>query len=304
METFTGIVKSGVFALIPIGIYSTFVWWVTWKEKQLGWLVGFAVLWGALPAFAFVALVPFLFMYLGNSPIFHESNQIWLMSIVVPLLEEILKTLSILSIFAIYRHKNITPTEGLVYGSLVGLGFSMVEDFWYYLAALQSGGFSSISGVALVRGLLGGLNHSVYSGIAGAGLGLAFVTPRPWKWLLASSGFVIASFVHCLYNLTAFIADDISLGVYSVETRMLAMVVNATISALGVCLLLLIAICSWGEIKAILKQNVLPFASQKASREKIASVIDRPWPPMMPSSRDRVEDVVRLAIAQKIARYR
>lgn len=304
METFAGIIKSGVCALIPIVIYSAFVWWVTWKEKQLSWLVGFAVLWGSIPAFAFMILVPFLFIHMGEFSIFHESNQIWLMSLVVPLLEEILKTLSILSIFAIYRHKNITPTEGLVYGSLVGLGFSMVEDFWYYLSALQSGGLSNISGVVLVRGLLGGLNHSVYSGIAGAGLGLAFITPRPLKWILASSAFIVASFVHCLYNFTAFVSDDNSLGVYSVETRMLSMVVNATISALGVCLLLLLAICSWEEIKGILKNKVLPTVVQKTERDKIESVLSESWPPITSSSRNKIGDVINLALAYKIARYR
>lgn len=216
--------------------------------------------------------------------------------------EEGLKTLSIIAMIAYLRRPTLTVVEGLLYGSLVGLGFSMVEDFWYYLSKLQEVGTTLPAEEMIARGLLGAFNHAVYSGLVGAGLGMANRSPRPAKWIWASLSFVGAIGLHSLYNFTAFISDDNFLSEFSVNFRMSAMVVNALISALGVCLFFALALGSWDEIKNVLLRNVAPEIKDPQLSQRIKDVRELNYPPFMTASKGSPtsKEVIALAVRKQL----
>jgi RsiW-degrading membrane proteinase PrsW (M82 family) len=87
-------------------------------------------------------------------------------------------------------------TDGIVYGSAVGFGFSLVEDLLYYA---QFG-----PEVFVVRRIFGGFAHAAFTSLAGIGIGLApWVRSCVWKLALPVLGLAGAILLHALFNFTA-----------------------------------------------------------------------------------------------------
>ena len=95
-------------------------------------------------------------------------------------------------------------TDGIVYGAAVGLGFAFTEDVHYLFTDVQLEGFlAATTDFASRRDFFGYdmLHHAIYSGIVGAGLGLASIA-RNWfariGWGLG--GFLLAVLLHAINN--------------------------------------------------------------------------------------------------------
>ena len=57
---------------------------------------------------------------------------------------------------------------------MVGLGFAFVENIFYGMgAAAEGGGLGDVFVLALLRSVVFGLNHSLFTSVTGAGLGYA-----------------------------------------------------------------------------------------------------------------------------------
>jgi RsiW-degrading membrane proteinase PrsW (M82 family) len=87
-------------------------------------------------------------------------------------------------------------TDGIVYGSAVGFGFSLAEDLLYYA---QDG-----PEVFVVRRIFGGFAHAAFTSLTGIGIGLA-PWVRSWFWKLALPVLGLAGVIllHALFNFTA-----------------------------------------------------------------------------------------------------
>ena len=87
-------------------------------------------------------------------------------------------------------------TDGIVYGSAVGFGFSLAEDLLYYA---QFG-----PEVFVVRRIFGGFAHAAFTSLTGIGIGLApWVRSWVWKLALPVLGLAGAILLHPLFNFTA-----------------------------------------------------------------------------------------------------
>lgn len=86
--------------------------------------------------------------------------------------------------------------DGIIYGSAVGFGFSLAEDF-LYLAQFGPEVF-------ITRRFFGGFGHAAFSALVGVGIGLApWVRPGFLKLALPVLGLSAAILLHALFNLTA-----------------------------------------------------------------------------------------------------
>jgi len=72
--------------------------------------------------------------------------------------------------------------DGFVYGSLVGLGFSITEDLYYATTDLDP------EGMILFRGLNSIFAHSIFTGIIGASIAYAYLTKKKIGYGIASLG--------------------------------------------------------------------------------------------------------------------
>lgn len=94
--------------------------------------------------------------------------------------------------------------DGFVYGALIGLGFKLAEDVYYFVAEF-GGTVDGVLGGFIVRVVLSGLySHPLYTGLAGIGVAY-FVTRRDEhsrnrRTLVAVLFFASAIAAHFLWN--------------------------------------------------------------------------------------------------------
>jgi RsiW-degrading membrane proteinase PrsW (M82 family) len=198
-DPFTAAVLQAAVLLIAIRFLD--VW-----EREPMWLVCGLVVWGAAGATLLAAA--------GNGALeglLSENVQlVWGPAIWAPLVEESAKGIvllaALLASWAAAQHFAIAPefdgpTDGMVYGAAVGVGFAFAENSFAFLNEAFTGAGREV--LAFREGFLNlnTLSHAVYTATLGAGLGLAsWAKHRTARIAFALGGFAGAVFLHTLHN--------------------------------------------------------------------------------------------------------
>jgi len=133
-------------------------------------------------------------------------------AIAAPTVEEVAKGMALVGafVFSAWAHKSFGTkrlrglTDGLVYGAAVGLGFAFTEDVKYLFDVAASGDFAE--GVSVFAGRrdfigLGMLQHAIFTGMFGVGVGLATWARRWWwKGIMPILGLATAILLHAFNN--------------------------------------------------------------------------------------------------------
>lgn len=190
---------SAAILLIVVAV----VWWFDRYDREPLHLVAMVFLWGASAA-PLMSVV--LFGLIDRLPSgFNETSAGAAISlgIVTPMIEEFSKAMAVVLI-VIFSSKFDNPTDGVVYGTAVGLGFAVSENVIYGVSAgahLQS----TIGILVLVGGrtLLSAGVHALSSATFGGFLGHAMMSGRfPAKMIWAATGLLIAIVLHGSWNLS------------------------------------------------------------------------------------------------------
>jgi protease PrsW len=199
---------SSLLALVPLRI----LWYLDRRERETPWLFAAAFLWGglistglALPfntAFAqlvdaWVAQNPALIEVLGP-----EAALMLSAPISAPLIEEATKALGVLVLFWLLRAEFDNMRDGIVYGALVGLGFTWFEAPIYVAQGYAETGVAPWGMQLGWRYALFGFGgHALFTALFGAALGLALQTRRRWLRVVAPlGGLALAVLAHALNN--------------------------------------------------------------------------------------------------------
>jgi RsiW-degrading membrane proteinase PrsW (M82 family) len=208
-----GLVVSVLVTLIPSLLVIAILWWLDRYEKEPLWLLGIVFFWGAIPTIIFslltqVLLDPPLSARLGHSILYPLANT----SVIVPLTEESFKALILLALFVFFRQEFDGVMDGILYGALIGFGFSVVEDTAYLMRGLlEGGGWAEWGTMVALRVGLYNLNHSVFTACVGVGFGLARNTGKRFKWVLYPVlGWVVAVSLHGIHNAGTVLAESTS----------------------------------------------------------------------------------------------
>ncbi len=192
-------------AVLPVLIYIGLIYWVDHYEKEPVWLLSAAFVWGAVPA----ALLALFFNTLFSLPfyaLFSESSaELATGGAIAPVVEEVVKGLALFLILVVQRHELDSPLDGIIYGAMVGMGFAMVENVLYYTTYFGENGASGWNELVLVRGVIFGLNHALYSSLTGLGIALAQMS-RNWAVRIAAPllGLFAAIVLHAIHNVAMF----------------------------------------------------------------------------------------------------
>lgn len=183
-------------------IYALIVWRIDRWEKEPFPLMLAAFLWGAIPSviFALIAQVG-----LGITPESGAANgevsllsELYEASLVAPVTEEIFKGLGVLLIFNFFRREIDSVLDGLIYGSVVGFGFSAIENILYFSSQPDP---ASLIFLFFLRAFIFGMLHALFTGLTGVGFALGKFSANPLMrvlWPLLGLG--IAMFTHALHN--------------------------------------------------------------------------------------------------------
>ncbi|MBX7236437.1 MAG: PrsW family intramembrane metalloprotease [Caldilineales bacterium] len=261
---------SVVAAVVPAIVYVVAVWWSDRYEREPGWLLTTAFLWGAIPAILLSVAGAVLLQ--GPQAVFDTGlrNSLFHGALVAPVVEEIAKGLALVGIAVFFAREIDSTLDGIIYGALVGIGFGMTENFLYFLqVAIEQNG-ANWPVVAFLRTVVFGLNHAFYSAILGAVLGYALTT-RPTtggRWLLALFGLAAAIVVHGLHNLVSLLTPFAPA----------LLLFDVLLSWGGVIVLVVIIVAAWrkekgwirtylaDEVPAVLSEDGYRFAQGAAQR--------------------------------------
>lgn len=203
-----------VAAVLPTLAYGGLILWIDRYEPESWELRGLTFFWGAVIA-VFLALIfnttAFSIFAALSDP---DTGAILTAAISAPLVEESAKGVLVLIVLMVTRKHIDGMLDGLVLGALVGLGFAMTENIMYFGQAYDDGGASTVGALFVVRSLINGLGHAVWTSFTGAAIGWA--RDRHGRGLLRAIvpviGWSAAVLGHAVWNLGA----SIVIGILSV----------------------------------------------------------------------------------------
>lgn len=194
---------SALAAAVPITLYIALIYWVDRYEKEPWWLLLATFLWGAVPSILFAYLFNTIFslpVYLLAGDTLGETISA---AFVAPIVEETIKGLAVLGILVLWRDEIDSPLDGIIYGAMVGLGFALVENVFYFVTVYNEGGIEAWGINVFVRSIVFGLNHALFTSMTGLGIAIARTSSQPLVKIVALfGGWATAVFLHFLHNLS------------------------------------------------------------------------------------------------------
>ncbi|MFN2531736.1 MAG: PrsW family intramembrane metalloprotease [Pyrinomonadaceae bacterium] len=189
-------------ATLPVPVYVVLVLWIDRYESEPVWMLATAFFWGALVA-------PFFAFLLNTttgvivSAITNDLNagETFAAVISAPIVEESAKAI-ILFVFFFWKKDEFDGiVDGIVYASLVALGFAMTENIQYYGKAALQGGGGGLGVLFFIRGAMAPFSHPLFTSMTGIGLGLARQTSNlAVKLVTPLIGLAMAIFMHSVWN--------------------------------------------------------------------------------------------------------
>ena len=178
-------------------------------EREPKLVLAAAVVWGAVIATSMAAQANDAWLSILSKVASPDLASQWGAAIVGPGVEETLKLAGVVTLFLIVPGEFDGVMDGFVYGAMVGLGFTVVEDVSYFITAVAAapGTFDQSGPVFdtfLVRVVGGGLyGHVLFTGLTG--LGFAYIATRrsvAWSARLWRGGLCIVAGVaaHAIWN--------------------------------------------------------------------------------------------------------
>jgi protease PrsW len=174
-----------------------------YEREPLSLVIG-AFLWGAVAATTLAVLANLGWGAVIAQSLDPEVAARWVPALTAPWTEEILKAAGVVLIYLIARGEIDDIMDGFVYGAMVGLGFAVVENVFYFIAVFGGETEGVLVGFffrVIASGLYG---HVLYTGLAG--IGIAYFTTRRGEATfgsrlgVAGGLFGLAMLAHFLWN--------------------------------------------------------------------------------------------------------
>ncbi len=223
-------------AVIPTIGYTLFIWWLDRYEKEPLPLLIAAFLWGAIPAILLAILFEVILAVPVSASLLGPAATTWL---VAPLVEEPVKATALVLLFFFARGEFDGPLDGIVYGALIGFGFSMTENLLYFLS------YPADLGVLFwLRSIFFGFNHALFTGIVGLALGSVRYAPQRWLgYVVLPASLLVAILLHGLHNA-------------AVGFQLLGLAFSWVVQSAGVITIVLIAVLTWKHERTWMLQEL------------------------------------------------
>jgi RsiW-degrading membrane proteinase PrsW (M82 family) len=251
-------------AIVPNALYVLLFYWADRYEREPLWLLLVAFFWGALPAII-ISLIGEL--VIGEPFVTGPESLIGDVvssSVVAPVVEEVVKGAALFAIYWWQRQEFDGILDGIIYGALVGFGFAMTENVFYFIGAFDEGGFGRLSVVIFLRSILFGLNHAFYTSLLGIGIGIArhkrsFLARALW----CTVGLAAAIFAHALHNLGASLAA-VNFATFGLSLLVAGAALSVTLIAIGL---------SWQQERNVISAELAPEVGQLLSQEEYGQLV-------------------------------
>jgi RsiW-degrading membrane proteinase PrsW (M82 family) len=150
-------------AILPVPVYITLALWLDRYDPEPARLLVKSFTWGAIVAVFFAMIVNEWVAFITGSEAVSAM-------VAAPFGEEVMKATALLLLFHFQRHDFDNVTDGVVYATMVGLGFATTENVYYYGSAFLDGQTET---VFLLRGAVSPFAHPLFTSMTGIGIGLS-----------------------------------------------------------------------------------------------------------------------------------
>jgi len=183
-------------AVLPMTFYLVLIWKMDKYEPEPIKFVLVHFFWGALGAILLSiigsALLGIATGINGTSKTDSAIQTIFF----APFIEEIAK--GMLLFWTVNSRKFDNITDGIVYGTAIGLGFGMTENFLYFTAYGDSA--SSWFYLVIVRSLFSAVMHAISTGTFGAALGISKYSNLLVRIFFPILALIFSMFIHFVWN--------------------------------------------------------------------------------------------------------
>ncbi|WP_018656560.1 PrsW family intramembrane metalloprotease [Actinomadura flavalba] len=195
-----GFWASLLLALLPIPLLIALVLALDRMEPEPPRILLFAFAWGAGVAVLGALVLNTLGLLYITEPLFGQERGRYVSAAVgAPIVEETLKGAVLFGMLWWRRTEIDGYVDGVIYASMVGLGFAMMENITYYMRAYEEGGAAALQGVFVLRGLILPFSHPLFTAMTGLGVAYA-ATHRRGQILAPLAGLLAAMVLHGLWN--------------------------------------------------------------------------------------------------------
>jgi RsiW-degrading membrane proteinase PrsW (M82 family) len=197
----------GVICVTPLVLtYLVFIRWVDRFEPEPWWLIVCAFLWGALfatmgGAYGSGLAQTVASRIFGANP---EALDVIGATVFAPIFEESAKGggVALIAIASALGLRELDgPLDGVIYGGVVGLGFTLTEDILYVATQFSTHGLGGFVVLLFLRTVLLGLSHCTFTACTGLGFGIA-AEAKGWGTKIGAPiiGFGCAMAMHAMHN--------------------------------------------------------------------------------------------------------
>jgi RsiW-degrading membrane proteinase PrsW (M82 family) len=247
-------------AFVPVPMLAFVVLQLDRYEKEPWQVLLAAFLWGAVVATFIAAISNDIIGAIVSAIVGEALGDLLTTSVVAPIVEETAKGVALLLLYWILRHEFDNVLDGIVYGSLVGIGFAMTENILYFGRTLQENGLVGLGVLFYLRVMLGGFGHALYTGTTGAGLGYARETHRPWLIpILVPGAYILGIIQHAAWN---FLAATVVPALLPEDLNPLVLlfvvmpITTVVLTAPGIIALLIIARLAWRREAGVIRDHL------------------------------------------------
>jgi RsiW-degrading membrane proteinase PrsW (M82 family) len=193
---------SVIAAVTPAIIYSKLVLRLDRYEREPKRVAIGAFAWGAVGAIFFSIIIELISGGILIATVGKDAGTILTLGVGAPIIEETCKALALVGLLIFFRDEFDNVLDGLVYGALIGLGFAMTENMLYFGSAYLEDGLSAFGALFIVRAVIDGFGHALYTGTTGAAIGWSRSRhgQGTMRFVVPFIGLFLAIFQHFLWN--------------------------------------------------------------------------------------------------------
>lgn len=185
-------------AVLPTLFLVWIIWWADRYEREPTKLLVAAFFWGTLPAILLALIAELTLRF--PSQIHPLGSELVNAGFIAPVVEETVKGLALMGLLLFQRPEIDDILDGIIYGALVGAGFAMTENFFYFLGTDNQ---AQLHTLIFLRAGIFGLNHIFFTAVFGASMGWAAqLTSRASQGMVLILGLGIAISLHMMHNIS------------------------------------------------------------------------------------------------------
>ncbi|MEO8877727.1 MAG: PrsW family intramembrane metalloprotease [Polyangiaceae bacterium] len=205
---FVGLLLGAICVTPLVLLYVFVIRWCDRFEPEPWWLLACAFIWGAFFATLGGGISSEIGTVIASNLTGNSTTSPGMdafgATVLAPVCEEGFKGIGvaiIALISALGLREMDGALDGVIYGGIVGLGFTLTEDILYVAAQFEKDGIRGFVGLLILRTVLLGLSHCTFTACTGLGFGIA-AEAKSWVVKIAAPiiGYICAMMLHAVHN--------------------------------------------------------------------------------------------------------